>query len=124
MNDATKNFPSFPNIQITNVTPTKPISGANPSIGGEFKHSPQSIAWLIELNLIPNRGRAEWFVGGPTNSVEFSSDPNKAVRFCRRQDAQAVLDWLRVNEKLLVSAPNADVFYSVTEHIWVDFAEN
>jgi hypothetical protein len=78
------------------------------------------IAWLIELNLPHPASRPEWFVGGPINSVEFSTDANKAMRFSRRQDAQAMLDWLSINEKLLIMHINVPEMYKVTEHMWLD----
>lgn len=76
-----------------------------------------AVAWLIEQNLphLP----AEWFIGGPINSVEFSSDPSKPMRFSRRQDAQSMLDWLRCNNKLLCVESNIESFYRVTEHMWI-----
>jgi hypothetical protein len=78
------------------------------------------VAWLIECNL-PGVGRAEWFTAGPIRSgkVEFSPGADKAVRFSRRTDAQVVLDWLAVNEQLLISHCNYFEVYSVTEHMWI-----
>jgi hypothetical protein len=81
------------------------------------------IAWLIELNLPHSTASPEWFIGGPINSVEFSNDSLKAVRFSRRRDAQAMLDWLSINEKLLVMHENVPTMYSVTEHIWINTSE-
>lgn len=82
------------------------------------------IAWLIELNL-PHATWSEWFMAGArkTGRVEFDRDANKAVRFSRCQDAQAVLDWLSVHEKLLVMHENVPSLYKVTEHMWVDSAK-
>lgn len=84
----------------------------------KFTQEQEPVAWLIERNLHELIG-PEWFVGGPTNSVDFSKDPDKVMRFSRRQDAQSMLDWLRRNNKLHCVESNVEHYYKVTEHLWV-----
>jgi len=60
--------------------------------------SSQESAWLIELNGGPTR---YWFPGGWTEDV------NEALRFVRKQDAEAVVRWAGFR------------LASVREHVWV-----
>lgn len=87
---------------------------------GLDQRNQSEIAWLIEENMDALIG-PNWFVGGPTNAVEFSNDPNRAMRFSRRRDAQAMLDFLRCHNKLWCVDGNVGHYFKVTEHMWVDY---
>ncbi len=64
--------------------------------------------WMIEIDGTVNSGRTVWWTG---RAWSFSPDPNKGVRFCRKQDAEAVLALL-VKEGLREPC-------IVTEHVWM-----
>lgn len=63
-------------------------------------------AWLIEQPPQPSGGLPHWWMG-TTHPAPWSPDSLKAVRFCRRQDAEAALATL----------PDAHMAF-VSEHQW------
>lgn len=68
-----------------------------------------STVYLIEL-----RGSLTWWDGrGPDT---FHYDPNQAVRFARRVDAERVLCWI-ISESRREEC-------TVTEHSWIDKVDN
>ncbi len=75
------------------------------------------IAWLIEYTL--PHCPPTWAMLRRSNCFDATSDANKATRFSRREDAQAVLDQLTGMEKLPVSSENVGHYFKVTEHMWV-----
>lgn len=60
-------------------------------------------AWLIEMAQCPRWWRVP---SAFSDKGEFVQDASQAVRFARREDAQAVIDWLG-----LPARP--------TEHVWI-----
>lgn len=71
---------------------------------------PDETAWLIEL---PRAGSTPtWFTG--RNPVLFSDDANEAIRFARKQDAEAMIaGWNGWELPMIVGAV-------ATEHAWMD----
>lgn len=65
----------------------------------------REVAWLIEVT------GPRWWTGDSLSEYSFSDDPNRAVRFCRQEDAEAV----RCH---LFSGPIYNLS-KTTEHIWM-----
>lgn len=69
-------------------------------------------AWLIETAALRNQDVIvpHWWTGLYPNSVSWTTDANRAVRFARKQDAEAVIHGM------------GDVFERpfATEHVWAD----
>lgn len=75
-------------------------------------------AWLIEYTL--PHCPPQWAMLRRSNCLDTTADANKATRFSRREDAQAVLDQLTGMEKLPCISENVSHYFTVTEHMWVD----
>ena len=70
--------------------------------------------WLIERQVA---GRAVWWRG--REGYDWTVESCEAVRFCRRQDAEAVVASVRSGLRWW-----DDVEVTVTDHMWIDDSED
>ena len=87
----------------------------------------EETAWLIELSQLPGVIGPEWLTSTtwhqrwPKEKAEvwkFSPDPNDAIRFSRKEDAQRILDILIAFCGCHEPFNRRDLI--VTEHVWMD----
>jgi hypothetical protein len=70
------------------------------SVTGKIELGDES-AWLLEKQ---NKG-ANWFIGVIDGLLDWTTDPNKALRLCRREDAEAIATICEDAER-------------ISEHLW------
>ena len=84
--------------------------------GLQAQAAAEPVAWLIEY-VLPHLP-PQWAMLRRSNCLDFTDDANRATRFSRREDAQAVLDQFTGMEKLPVTSVNVEHYFKVTEHMW------
>lgn len=81
----------------------------------QLGHAAQERAWLVEWRF----NGIQWLYLWPSapGGFSFTGDANQALRFARREDADAVLQWARTVDSRR-GAPRASGELLVTEHEW------
>lgn len=79
--------------------------------GLESVKGASNIGWLVERN---DLGAPRWLCFGPRHrDTTYTTDATKALRFVRKEDAEAAMYHLENNDPVL----------RVTEHVWLDQLE-